>query len=99
LTFELTFLWGCAGAFLSYLAIYILPQLRSLLQDENWNFSAKRVAIFIFIALGLIAGGGLFAAIIGDATLPKHAAFYGVGWEAAVKGVYDGSRLFNQGDN
>ena len=87
MTFSETFLWGSLGSLLSCLAIFILPQLRTLAGREEIHFPFKRILLFSCIAVIMILGGGLFAAIIGDASLPKHAAFYGAGWEASAKGL------------
>ena len=34
-----------------------------------------------------LIGGRLIATTIGDAVEPKHAAFYGAGWQASMSGV------------
>ncbi len=87
MVFSETFLWGSLGSLLSYLAIFILPQLRAFADKEEMHVSCKHVMLFLGIAVIMILGGGLFAVIIGDASLPKHAAFYGAGWEAGAKGL------------
>lgn len=85
-----TFLWGVAGALLGYVSLFVLPVLTA-------KAEGKRIEVnfpwMIVLAIVYIFGGGIFAMIIGDATAPKHAAFYGVGWEAAFKGAGEGTRL------
>ena len=87
------FLWGAVGSFLSYLAIYALPQLRDLYTAKDQRIPKGRFVLLIVIGAVMVEGGSLFAVIIGDATRPKHAAFYGAGWEAGIKGVASVARL------
>lgn len=85
-----TFLWGLGGAALGYIALNILPILTAEIEGKEvrvqwgWLFAA----LFIYVLVG-----GLLAVVIGDATSPKHAAFYGMGWNTIVKGGSEIVRL------
>ena len=88
-----TFVWGVAGSFVAYLAVFVLPELRSLLEQEKSDVGSLRVTVFVAIMLAMIIGGGLLAVAIGDASEPKHAFFYGAGWEGFLKGAGEGSSI------
>lgn len=85
--------WGLAGAFVSYVAVFVLPELRRLL-DKEADFDKRRLVIFGIILLFFVGVGGLLTLAIGDASVPKHAFFYGAGWEGIVlKGGGEGVSL------
>jgi uncharacterized membrane protein YbjE (DUF340 family) len=37
--------------------------------------------------IGYLIAGGIVAYVIGDATLPRHAIAYGLGWQGLVGGL------------
>lgn len=84
------FWWGAVGSFLGYMAVFVLPQLRLLMEKKERETIVWKYMILIGIVMAV--RGGLFAVIMGDASLPKHAAFYGIGWEAGVKGIVSAGR-------
>lgn len=88
-----TFLWGLGGALIGYVAVNVLPSLTAKAQgksvDINWFWLAI-AGIIYFLA------GGFIAAAMGDATMPKHAVFYGMGWNAIVKGGGEGVKLIGK---
>jgi len=90
-----TFLWGGVGAGISYLAIFILPELRRLLENDE-PISKRRITLFVCILAVMVVGGGGLATVIGDALLPKHAAFYGAGWQTLIKGSSSAAMLFKK---
>ena len=80
-----TFAWGVLGAFLGYIFIFLLPQLRPI-YNGSLIFNFRRIMVALLAVLILIACGGLLAVAMGDASHPKHAIFYGAGWEGFFKG-------------
>lgn len=77
-----TFLWGLGGAGVGYIAVTVLPILTSKARGKPIVVNVA----YLFLALAVyVLAGGFVAAIIGDATEPKHAAFYGMGWDTLVR--------------
>ena len=65
--------------------------LPSLLRNE-FTLTKKNALIFLLVMSALVLCGGVMAIVLGDATKPKHAFFYGAGWEALVKGAAETAR-------
>jgi hypothetical protein len=56
------------------------------------HVSVTRVLGFLVVVAGTLALGGLVAYLIGDATAPRHAVFYGIGWQGLLGGFIQGKR-------
>jgi hypothetical protein len=54
-----------------------------------------RVLGFVVLFGGSMALGGLVAYLVGDATAPRHAIAYGVGWQGLLGGFLQGQRADN----
>lgn len=92
-----TFVWGAAGALLAYLAAILLPELRAHLRTKRPTLTSARLLLLMLVLVIHVAAGGIFAVILGDATLPKHAAFYGAGWEGGIiKGAVELGRYLRR---
>ena len=85
------FLWGVTGAFMALVAVQGLPLAEALLRGElAWRPTPGRLlglTGFVAFFLGL---GGAVALLLGDATEPKHAIAYGLGWQAILGGYIKG---------
>lgn len=46
----------------------------------------------LIVFLGTMALGGFVAYLIGGATSPRHALFYGLGWQGLIGGAIQGGR-------
>lgn len=88
-----TFVWGSFGGLVAYLLVFVMPELRSMLQTGVGGVNrVQLVAFVLLLVLYPLLGGGL-ALLVGGATEPKHAIAYGAAWESALKGLSEGTRL------
>jgi hypothetical protein len=65
------------------------------------TFSFSRVLGFAIVLIIFMALGGLIAYLVGDATDPRHALFYGLGWQGTIGGFIQGrraDRAMNEGE-
>ena len=91
-----TFYWGAAGSFLAFLAIFVTPRFPEMVKRDSLTLSFSRITIYLFIMLTMVGSGALFAVVMGDATLPKHAAVYGATWEAGLKALSNVATKFTE---
>jgi hypothetical protein len=87
-----TFLWGMGGALLAYVAMYVLPLVKAKAGKQTINANIWWLEMLVLL---YVAGGGLFAWMMGDAAIPKHAAFYGIGWDVSLKGAAEGAQAIS----
>jgi hypothetical protein len=86
-----TFLFGTLGGGIAYVPVFVLPQLRQWYEKGiGWQSRSQVYAALAILVVYLLMAGG-FAIIVGGATEPKHAIFYGIGWEAGVKALASGA--------
>jgi len=81
--------WGAVGAFINSLVAFIIPELVSLLNDDKKKIGTRRVGLFCFLALFLIAIGGFVTMAFSPAD-PKTRLLTGLGWQGLLKGLMDG---------
>jgi hypothetical protein len=56
------------------------------------SIKPKTVFGFVIVFSGTLALGGLVAYLIGDASAPRDAIFYGLGWQGVLGGFIQGGR-------
>ena len=86
------FKWGVVGALMALLAVQGLPIAAKLARHElDWepNLSGT-LGVLAFTSFFLGLGGGV-AVLVGEATDPKHAVFYGLGWQGILGGYIKGT--------
>lgn len=76
--------WGIAGAFVSYVVAFLLPELIRYIEPDV-RIIPRRVILFAIIMLVFMVVGGLVTWAIG-ASDNKAAFFTGLGWQGIVKG-------------
>ena len=86
-----TFWWGIVGAMMSYSVVFLTPNIPALLA-EDLELRPRRIFLFGLVMTFLVGLGGLLAVAMGDALQPKHALFYGAGWEGLFKGGVETTR-------
>jgi uncharacterized membrane protein YbjE (DUF340 family) len=57
------------------------------LDGADLHVSFTHIAGFLVVLVGYLVAGGLVAYLIGDATAPRHAIAYGLGWHGLVGGL------------
>ena len=88
-----TFAWGSLGGLIAYITVFVMPELRSMIETGVGGMNKVQLIGFILLlVLYPLLGGGM-ALLIGGATEPKHAVAYGAFWEATFKGIGEGSRI------
>lgn len=85
-----TFKYGAVGAVVALLVVHVLPWALALAGGADVNISVGRI-IGVVLVLGVfIVGGGIVAILVGDATEPKQAIAYGLGWQGTIGGLIQG---------
>lgn len=87
-----TFLYGCLGGAIAFVAVFALPELREIYKTTGAQIpppSKLIVAGLILVALVIL--GGAAAVLLGDATQAKQAIAYGVAGEGLVGGIIRGA--------
>ena len=79
------FAWGVAGAFVSYIVAFALPEAIRL-TDENAVFVPQRFLAFVVIALMMLGAGGVVTMGVGAAD-NQSAFFTGLGWQGIVRAI------------
>lgn len=80
-----TFFWGVVGGLAAYIAVFVLPNLRQVLDSGVNHVNRVRLIGFLLVAIVYPMMGGIVALAIGDAMHEKHAIAYGVAWESILK--------------
>lgn len=71
--------------------VQVLPFGLALLQGAVFKVTLLRVIGFLLVLTVFIAAGGVVAILVGDATEPKQAIAYGLGWQGLIGGFLQGT--------
>ncbi len=72
--------------------VQILPWGLRLMNGADLHISVGRIVGFVVVLAAYLALGGLVAYLVGDATAPRHAIAYGLGWQGLIGGFLQGKR-------
>jgi hypothetical protein len=84
-----TYLWGCAGGFIAFLLIFVLPEFEHLARTGTVRVQVTPLRLIGVVGVMAIyvALSGATAFVIGGAASAKEAIVAGMGWEAVAKGL------------
>lgn len=85
------FWYGAAGSVVTFLIVFVLPELILLWQGKRvlqWNW--VRAAAGVMLTLLFLAIGGFLTMALSDAVTIKEAVFYGLGMQTITGGTAKG---------
>lgn len=65
----------------------MLPWGWRLAKGAELQISATRIVGVVLVVVGYVVAGGLVAYLVGDASAPRHAIAYGLGWQGLIGGL------------
>ncbi len=91
-------MYGAVGAVIAPAVVQILPFALELTHgNAHLQLSVGRVVGALTVLAIFVVGGGVVAILLGDATQPKQAIAYGLGWQATIGGFFQGTRVAASG--
>jgi hypothetical protein len=71
---------------IALLVVQVLPWAQALAGGADLHLTFPRLLGALLIVLVFIVAGGGIAVLVGDATHPKQAIAYGLGWQGLIGG-------------
>jgi hypothetical protein len=84
--------YGALGALASLVIVQAIPWGFRLLKGADVHISVPRVLGLIVVVGGYMVAGAVVAYLVGQATLPRHAIAYGLGWQGLIGGFLNAQR-------
>ena len=72
--------------------VQVLPWGLALTRGADLHITPSRVLGAILVVVAFLCIGGLVAVLLGDATRPRQAIAYGLGWQGLIGGFLQGRR-------